>query len=96
MAQDNPAAAQFFGITEASLTRFKEMLSPRDQQALDELFELSDTGPIATFLADHDLPAEFLFLAVLLEHHKTLTFLIEQQSVYGQKLYFKRVKQPGM
>jgi len=92
MTQTLPAISQLFKIEEQSLVRFRDTLTPGDQQVLDELFDSIQFYNPAVSQAAAALPMELLLLTMLMEHHKMVQFLIDRLNYYDEKLYLKRVK----
>jgi len=88
----NPMMARLFGVDEPTLARFRDNLSSEDKQVLDSLFDSAQVYNLAAAQAKYDLPMELILLAMLIEHQKTLRFLVDRLNYYDEKLYLKRVK----
>jgi len=59
-------------MEEASLSRFRQCLSPLDRRALDEIMNAAQRHLSSAAYAAHTLPIEIFFLAMLLEQHKAI------------------------
>lgn len=94
MTQNLPVIANLFRIDEPVLVRFREMLSPADRQALDELLDSTEAYHLAAKQGTSALPMEILLLTILMEEHKMVRFLFERLNYYDQKLYANRQKRP--
>ncbi len=91
MNQTAATLPQLFFLDDATIIRFRDTLSEQDQQALDELFgQRTADHQTAPMVATQ--PVEHFLIALLLEQHKTLQFLVSRLNYYDQKLYLRRVK----
>lgn len=92
MTQTVITHSQPFSLDHLAVRRFRETLFSQDQQALDELLEALQSRHPATAPTGVAVPVELLLIALLLEQHKTLQFLVSRLNYYDQKLYLRRVK----
>ncbi len=81
-----------FYLEEAAIRKFRDTLSSPDQLALDELLEAFAADRQAAAPTAAALPLELLLIALLLEQHKTLQFLVSRLNYYDHKLFLRRVK----
>jgi hypothetical protein len=91
MNQTTATLPQLFLLDDATIIHFRETLSEQDQQALDQLLgQRTADHPAAPMAATQ--PVEHFLIALLLEQHKTLQFLVSRLNYYDHKLYLRRVK----
>lgn len=58
--------------------KFRRVLRKEDQTALDEMFDNAKYHSAACAYASRPVPTESMFMAILLEHQKTIALLRER------------------
>lgn len=61
-----------------SWLKFRRVLRKADQRAFDEMFDMAKYHSAACAYASRPIPAESIFMSILLEHQKTIATLRER------------------
>lgn len=61
-----------------SWLKFRRVLRKADQRAFDEMFDMAKYHSAACAYASRPIPAESIFMSILLEHQKTIATLRKQ------------------